>query len=89
MDFLKNLSCSPIQVGSGGSCSTRFGFTVPRVYFLLCLHFDRISSLLFSVEFGSAIKIVNFSVRHKSHCFPPLDMAYAFAFIDHVIFGSN
>ena len=48
-----------------------------------------ISSRLFSVDFGSAIKIVSFSVKHKSHSFPPLDKGCALAFIDQVTFVSK
>ena len=48
-----------------------------------------ILSRLFSVDFGSAIKIVSFSVRHKSHSFPPLDKGCALAFIDQVTFVSK
>ena len=48
-----------------------------------------ISSLLFKVEFVSAIKIVNFSVKHKSHVTPPDDIGNAFACTDQVILGSK
>ena len=86
--FLKKLgNVPPVQVGSGGSCSAIVCFTVPKTYFLLCLHFVMISSLLFNVNSGFATKIVNFSVNHKSHCLPPLDSAYALALIEHVISG--
>ena len=87
--FLKNWSRSPIQVGSGGSCSVIVFFTVPKTYLRLCLHFVIISSLLFSVDPGFAIKMVNFSVKHRSHCLPPLDIGYALALIDHVIIGAR
>ena len=70
----KESKCSPIHVGSEGSFSIMGGFTVASTYFRLSLHFDIISSLLFKVFAGSVIRIVNFSVRHRSHCLPPLDM---------------
>ena len=59
----KESKCSPIHVGSGGSFSIMGGFTVASTYFRLRLHFDIISSLLFKVVSGFAIKIINFSVR--------------------------
>ena len=69
--LIKKLILFPLslfRLGRGGSSSI-FGcsFTWPRVHFLLCLHFVIISSHLLRVGFGSAIKIVNFSVRQRSH----------------------
>ena len=48
-----------------------------------------ISSRLFKVVFVSAIKIVNFSVKHKSHVTPPDEIGHAFAYTDQVILGSK
>ena len=79
--LIKKKVTFPPHVGLGGSG----GFTVPSRYFLLCIHFVIISSHLFNVDLGPAINMINFSIKHKSHCFPPLGIGCAFAFIDHVI----
>ena len=59
-----------------------------NVNFLLCLHFDTISVLLFSVFSGSARQMVSFSWRHKSQLFPPHWNGYPLLLIFHVILCS-
>ena len=60
-------------VVSGGSSSLGGLIKETRRCFLRCLHASNSSSLLFSIEIGSAIRIVSFSVRHRSHARPPLE----------------
>ena len=65
------------------------GLTSASVNFLLCLHFWRISSLLFSISFGSPFVMTNFSVRQRSHWRPPEEKTWPLAFMDHFTSGAN
>ena len=60
----------PHIMNVGGWC---YIFKVFRQYFLRCGHLFRISSLLFNMVSWSAWRIVSFSVRQRSHLFPPLE----------------
>ena len=44
-------------------------FNFAKINLSLCLHLDKISVLLFKVNFGSAFKIAIFSSLHKLHLF--------------------
>ena len=46
-------------------------FTFAKQYLNLCLHFDIISFLEFSIVFFSPCRIANFSLRQRSHAFAP------------------
>ena len=52
----------------------QFGYGTSRC-FLRCLQGSSSSSLLFSIEFWSAVRITSFSVRQRSHARPPLENA--------------
>ena len=79
-------------------CSGKNGHLLPPIYgglshalrvnFLLCLHFETISVLLFRVLSGSARQIVSFSCRHKSQFFAPHWNGYPLLLIFHVILYS-
>ena len=60
---------------SGGSFLLGGSNKDTRRCFLRCLQASNSSSLLFSIEFWSAVRIVSFSVRHRS---PFICMAYNF-----------
>ena len=53
-----------------------------RRCFLWCLQVSSSSSLLFNIEFWSAVRITSFSVRHRSHVQLPLENGWPLALID-------
>ena len=70
----------------GGYCY----FTELRQWASLCLHFAKISSLWFRSVFWSLCNsMVIFSVRQRSHFFPPSENACALVTIDHFILKSE
>ena len=73
--FLKKVITFPryLTVVSGGSSSSGGLSKDTRRCFLRCLQVSNSSSLLFNIEFWSAVRIVSFSVRHRSHARPPLE----------------
>ena len=82
--FLKKCLGSPcyLMVVSGGSLSLGGLNKDTRRCFLLCLQVSISSSLLFNIEFWSAVRITSFSVRHRSHDRPPLENGCPLALID-------
>ena len=81
--FKKNCFGTPcyLTVVSGGSFFLG-GNNDTRRCFLRCLQVSSNSSLLFNIVFGSAVRIMSFSVRHRSHALPPLENACPYALID-------
>jgi hypothetical protein len=73
--FKKKCLGSPcyLMVVSGGSLSLGGLNRDTRRCFLWCLQVSSSSSLLFNIEFWSALRITSFSVRHRSHVRPPLE----------------
>jgi hypothetical protein len=73
--FLRKCLGSPsyLMVVSGGSLSLGVSNRDTRRCFLWCLQVSSSSSLLFNIEFWSAVRITSFSVRHRSHVRPPLE----------------
>ena len=65
--FKKNPFQSPHPMSEGG----QHYFTFAKQYLNLCLHFDIISFLEFSIVFFSPCRIANFSLRQRSHAFAP------------------
>ena len=80
MFFKKKSLGSPcyLIVVSGGSF---FLNKDTRRCLLWCLQVSTNSSLLFKIEFWSAIRIPSFPVRHRSHARPPLENACPLALI--------
>ena len=60
-----------------------------RRCFLRCLQVSSSSSLLFNIEFWSAIRIASFSLRHRSHARPPLENAWPLALIDQLTYQGD
>ena len=78
--FLKCLGTSCyLTVVSGGFF---FSDKDTRRCFLRCLQVSSNSSILFNIVFWSAIRIISFSVRHRSHALPSLENACPLALID-------
>ena len=46
-------------------------------------HHKKVPVVLFNIVFWSALRIMSFSVRHRSHAWPPLEKACTLALIDH------
>ena len=67
--------CYPVFVAS---------FTETSRCFLRCWQVSSSSSRLFNMVFWFAVKITNFSVKHRSQALLPLENACPLAFIDHV-----
>ena len=67
---------------SGGSLSLGGLNKDIRRCFLWCLQVFSSLSLLFNIVFWSAVRIMCFSVRHKSHDRPPLENGWPLALID-------
>ena len=82
--FLKRCLGSPcyLMVVSGGSSSSGGLNKDTRRCFLRCLQVSNSSSLLFNIEFWSAVRITSFSVRHRSHARPPLENGWPLALMD-------
>ena len=73
--FLKRCLGSPcyLMVVSGGSFFLSGLNKDTRRCFLWCLQVSSSSSLLFNIEFWSAVRTTSFSVRDRSHEWPPLE----------------
>ena len=69
---------------SGGSFLLGGSNKDTRRCFLWCLQASNSSSLLFSIEFWSAVRIKSFSVRHRSHERPPLENGWPLALQDKI-----
>ena len=80
--FKKRWLDSPcyLTVVSGGSSSSGGLNKDTRRCFLRCLQVSNSSSLLFNIEFWSAVRITSFSVRHRSHARPPLENGWPLAY---------
>ena len=74
LKYLKKCFGSPcyLTVVSGGSFFLG-GNSDTRRCFLRCLQDSSNSSLLFNIVLWSAVRIISFSVRHRSHALPPLE----------------